>query len=55
MSKHATPGEPGVRSEPAEPAPVGRLFVALYALAYFGTQLVFLAPLLVTLALRTRR
>jgi MFS family permease len=38
--------------EPAEPAAVGRLFVALYALAYLGTQLVFLAPLLVTLALK---
>ena len=52
MSKHPTPGDPEVWSEPAEPAPVGWPFVALYALAYFGTQLVFLAPLLVTLALK---
>lgn len=52
MSVHSAPGEPEVRSEPAEPAPVGRLFVALYALAYLGVQLVFLAPLLVTLALK---
>ena len=45
-------GGPGVRSDPAEPPRVRRAFVALYALAYLGTNLVFLAPVLVTLALK---
>ena len=36
----------------AEPARVGRGFIALYVLAYTGTSLLFLAPLLVSLALK---
>jgi len=44
---------PGVAA-PVRPAPrrVGRLFVALYTLAYLGCSLLFLAPLLVSLALK---
>ncbi len=42
------PHEP--RSSPSER--VGRPFIALYALAYLSTSLVFIAPLLVTLALK---
>ncbi len=38
-------------SDPAVPR-VGRGFIALYTLAYMGTILLFLAPLLVTLALK---
>jgi MFS family permease len=37
---------------PAEPVPVGWGFVALYTLAYAGAALLFLAPLLVSLALK---
>ncbi|RYP89015.1 MFS transporter [Nocardioides guangzhouensis] len=37
---------------PAEPARVGWGFITLYALAYTGTSLLFLAPLLVSLALK---
>ena len=33
-------------------ARVGRAFIALYAAAYLATSLVFIAPLLVTLALK---
>ena len=41
------------RPVPAPPsAPVGWGFVALYALAYVGTILLFLAPLLVSLSLK---
>src|SRR4029434_5906527 len=43
-----TPGD----AAPAGPARVGGLFIALYASAYIGTSLVFLAPLLVSLALK---
>jgi len=41
-------------AEPVQPAQhrVGRLFVALYTLAYLGCSLLFLAPLLVSLALK---
>jgi MFS family permease len=35
-----------------EPATVGWVFIALYTLAYVGTSLLFLAPLLVSLALK---
>lgn len=51
-SKHRTaaaaalePGSPGARR-------VGWGFISLYSLAYMGTSLVFIAPLLVTLALK---
>ena len=40
----------GVRGEPE--ARVGRTFIAAYAAAYLATSLVFIAPLLVTLALK---
>ncbi len=44
---------PGARLDPAGPErSVGWVFVALYALAYMSTCLVFLAPLLVSLALK---
>ncbi|MFC7753728.1 MFS transporter [Tsukamurella soli] len=36
----------------AQPAPVGRLFVTLYALAYMGTWLALMCPVLVTLSLK---
>ena len=42
-------------SRPAPKASVHRVgwgFISLYALAYIGTSLVFLAPLLVSLALK---
>lgn len=41
-------------AEPVRPARrrVGRLFIALYTLAYLGCSLLFLAPLLVSLALK---
>ncbi|MCW2491890.1 MAG: transporter, partial [Frankiales bacterium] len=39
-------------SVPAEPAHVGWGFVGLYLVAYTGTSLLFLAPLLVSLALK---
>ncbi|HEY3689506.1 MAG TPA: hypothetical protein VGL46_04280, partial [Pseudonocardiaceae bacterium] len=45
---------PDAALEP-EPAPVRRVgwgFIALYTLAYISTSLVFIAPLLVTLALK---
>jgi MFS family permease len=40
------------RPSPAEPARVGRSFVGLYVVAYTGVSLLFLAPLLVSLALK---
>jgi len=42
----------GPATEPAVPARVGWGFVALYALAYAGAALLFIAPLLVSLALK---
>src|SRR5699024_5184574 len=45
----------GVDAFAARPGPQGRvgpLFVASYAAAYFSTSLLFIAPLLVTLALK---
>lgn len=52
MSEPVIVGKPELGSMAAEPRQVGRVFIALYALAYLGTQLVFLAPVLVTLALK---
>ena len=45
---------PEAALEPGPPAaqPVGWGFISLYTLAYMGTSLLFLAPLLVTLALK---
>jgi MFS family permease len=44
--------EPG--AEPLEIRPVGWTFITLYALAVMSTSLVFLAPMLVTMALKIR-
>jgi MFS family permease len=52
MSETFSAGDPVIRSGVPGPPPVGRAFVGLYALAYLGTNLVFLAPVLVTLALK---
>ena len=56
MSDHPPADTPGLDAYPPQAVrpvqPVGRVFIALYALAYLGTNLVFLAPLLVTLALK---
>ncbi len=54
---HAVPvGQPdaeaALESESAATRPVGWSFLALYALAFTSTNLLFLAPLLVTLALK---
>jgi MFS family permease len=46
----ASDTSPGTHLQPARP--VSRLFIALYAAAYLATSLVFIAPLLVTLALK---
>jgi MFS family permease len=46
-----TAAEPGL-GEPAAAARVGWGFIALYTLAFISTSLLFLAPLLVTLALK---
>jgi MFS family permease len=50
------PDEPTPASSPAaalpSQTPVGWVFIALYMLAYTGTALLFLAPLLVSLALK---
>ena len=43
---------PSRESQPEAGGRVGRGFIALYAGAYLGTSLVFIAPLLVTLALK---
>ena len=42
----------GLEGEPAAPPRVGWGFISLYTLAYISTSLLFLAPLLVTLALK---
>ena len=42
----------GVTLAPLDPARVGRRFVTLYALSYAGGSLLFLGPLLVSLALK---
>jgi MFS family permease len=46
-----TSAEP-VRAEAPAASPVGWAFISLYTLAYISTSLLFLAPLLVTLALK---
>ena len=45
-------GPATVEAEPSAPLPVGPGFVSRYALAYLGTCLVLVAPLLITLALK---
>ena len=54
MTALRAPVRPGGRHPERErdSAAVGWRFVALYALAYMGSSLLFLAPLLVTLALK---
>ncbi|QJY49011.1 MFS transporter [Pseudonocardia broussonetiae] len=51
-SRHRTAAEVAVAAEPQAVHRVGWGFISLYALAYMGTGLVFIAPLLVTLALK---
>ena len=54
QKRHLAPGLEGLRQSPeltAQPR-VGWRFILLYTLAQMGTSLVFLAPLLVTLALK---
>jgi MFS family permease len=48
----ATAAEAGLEREPATAPEVGWGFITLYTLAYISTSLLFLAPLLVTLALK---
>jgi MFS family permease len=47
-----TAAEPGLAGESAAARRVGWGFIALYTLAFISTSLLFLAPLLVTLALK---
>jgi hypothetical protein len=47
-----TAAEAGLEREPAEAHRVGWGFISLYTLAYISTSLLFLAPLLVTLAVK---
>ncbi len=49
-AQRASDASPRARGDPA--ARVGWLFIVLYAAAYLATSLVFIAPLLVTLALK---
>jgi MFS family permease len=49
---HATTATDAEGVPVSAPAAVGRWFIALYTLAYLSTCLVFLAPILVTLALK---
>ena len=51
-STHPTRAGPAVRPEPRGIPRVGWGFISLYSLALMGTSLLFLAPLLVTLALK---
>jgi MFS family permease len=46
--------EASAAPEPVAASRVGRRFIALYTLAYISTSLLFLAPLLVTLALKVK-
>jgi MFS family permease len=48
----STPVDVALATEPAAGQRVGWLFIALYTLAFISTSLLFLAPLLVTLALK---
>jgi MFS family permease len=50
--KDRTAAEVALEPEPPAPRRVGWGFVSLYALAYMSTSLLFLAPVLVTLALK---
>src|ERR1700751_4334226 len=50
--KDRTPAEAAPGPEPPAPRPVGWGFISLYTLAYMSTSLLFLAPVLVTLALK---
>jgi MFS family permease len=51
-ARHRSPGEPASQPRPPAVERVGWGFISLYALAYSGTTLQLLAPLLVTLALK---
>ena len=51
-SAYSTNVGDALRIEPVEPHRVGWGFISLYTLALMGTSLLFLAPLLVTLALK---
>jgi MFS family permease len=51
-ARHRSPGEPASQPRPPAVERVGWGFISLYALAYTGTTLQLLAPLLVTLALK---
>ena len=44
--------DPALRADPRPIGTVGWGFISLYTLAFIGTNLIFLAPLLVTLALK---
>jgi MFS family permease len=50
--KDRAAAEAAPEPEPPAAQPVGRGFIALYTLAYMSTSLLFLAPVLVTLALK---
>jgi MFS family permease len=50
--KYRTAAEAALEPEPPTARRVGWRFIALYTLAYISTSLLFLAPLLVTLALK---
>jgi MFS family permease len=50
--EYRTAAEAGLEREPAAAHRVGWEFISLYTLAYISTSLLFLAPLLVTLALK---
>jgi MFS family permease len=52
QSHKRTAAETALLTEPPVPHRVGWGFISLYALAYIGTILLFLAPLLVSLALK---
>jgi MFS family permease len=52
MPDVSRPAGSSVEAEPPPPHRVGWGFIALYTLAFMSTSLVFLAPLLVTLALK---
>jgi hypothetical protein len=44
--------DPALKAKSRPTDPVGRGFISLYTFAFIGTNLIFLAPLLVTLALK---
>jgi hypothetical protein len=51
-SRYRTAAGTALEPEPPAAHRVGRGFIALYALAYMSTSLLFVAPLLVTLPLK---